>query len=1500
MSSTFTAYFRAEVLGEAEALNKMHNLDREIRNLNNRKIQIQTALDLKQADIDKVNSVLKRLEADRMHMIKMGLDTKGIDQQIDGYREAVKRLTSERLEIKGDFDTVVAKLREVKSEADQVKAALDAQWKLHVDLTEGSSAMQAFKKSIDDIISSEDSLEKRTATIDALIKELTAKKSEIKLEHGDLTEVERKLEILKAARDVLTAEDAKIKLDAIDVEKATEKVEELNEEIEEPKKVEVDTSQAVANVRTLGDVAKDVGGFISAIGSSLESIGGMFGGDLLSQVSSSLIAFGSGVVSQGFSNSVSRFDILKTYPAYMRAVGATDEQIETAYTQLNESVLGLPTRLDEIVDSAKQYSLMLGDIDKGTDLAISLNNALIAGGMSEAMQTQSRHELVRLLMIGDLARKNQWFSMLTGFGASAQYIAKELGFEGKNSIQQLASALSAEVSDEATDEEKAAAKAHAKELKAQFIDALITAGQGEEVLALTEVYKDTMGSALKNLRTAFSNLGSSVLEELDTVLEEETGRDLDDTIVAVSDTIKQRLIPAVRDFVQEHPDFIMNMVDKLTSYDWGTLLSNVGNGLLKYAEVMSTLLSSIPPEVISFFMVGATPIGRALSGLGSFLQMLGGLKLPSFLTKGKGLANAGGQIASFGQSIASVFVGAVGTALTIGNIYLIGQVIKEFANIAADIGAMDFGNASANLEQIAPVIGYAFAAVAAITGGIATAHLTTGGVSSAAIVIGELLASGLIGLVAEVGWAMGEVAEAVNSIGEAEIPTSTKIKNFGDAIKAIIENFDIDPGEAANIASNHVAFSNMAGIVDDIVDIGLNIEKLDAIDISNSEIPKLGERARQIVKATGVILTELKDQFGNNNAFGVATEGSTSGNMTTILGNMKMSIDTIGGIADSIKNMSGVLEGLTEDFTGGQADTVLENFSERIDLMITAVGDIFDKIWAQFDPQKGKDLVKSYGSLGWSKKTSGQMDTILTNMSGAITSLGDIATQVDGMTSQMTNLMNDYTGEGSRFDIFKERLTGEGGFIESIGDIFNSINKAFGIEGAEYSDFTDSLTKSVEITGILDNIKTAIGTIKGISDAITDTTWILGQVTSSNEATEGMTPAAFIKNKAEMMLKQLNELFVWMEDAQNLSDISVTSGVGDKLEAIAGENGAIAKMADISQRLFDMKDSVAELVGGEGDTFELGGQLRRVFNALKAAFKVLDSEAFDTSNLPDQVTNLQEAIKTTGEIMLKLDGMSGMLSGMVGENGFEEATQLQTFFSSLMTAFSEIGGDSGVIAEAAKAMSDLADSSDKANEKLGEVKQTAQEAGENISLLNTRAGNAVTGMSNLTAAASSAASMMRSAAASARALASAINSIPNEKTVRVNVSQSGSSVKSVLSNVRSRFADGGAVQYRALGGGFAARGTDIIPAMLTPGEYVHRRAAVKAFGEEFMSRINNLDLTGALQALSLRAGSGIIPRQIPTVNNTYNRDNHARLTQNIYSNNPNYSMKRASRWMRSL
>lgn len=90
-----------------------------------------------------------------------------------------------------------------------------------------------------------------------------------------------------------------------------------------------------------------------------------------------------------------------------------------------------------------------------------------------------------------------------------------------------------------------------------------------------------------------------------------------------------------------------------------------------------------------------------------------------------------------------------------------------------------------------------------------------------------------------------------------------------------------------------------------------------------------------------------------------------------------------------------------------------------------------------------------------------------------------------------------------------------------------------------------------------------------------------------------------------------------------------------------------------------------------------------------------------------------------------------------------------------------------------------------------------------------------------------------------------------------------------------KFAKGGPVYLKRGGQPVVMKpsGTDTVPAMLTPGEYVMKRSAVKNAGQSFMDKVNNMDLKGAFKELSTRYGSqvGSVVNKNVTINNNDNR-----------------------------
>ena len=116
-------------------------------------------------------------------------------------------------------------------------------------------------------------------------------------------------------------------------------------------------------------------------------------------------------------------------------------------------------------------------------------------------------------------------------------------------------------------------------------------------------------------------------------------------------------------------------------------------------------------------------------------------------------------------------------------------------------------------------------------------------------------------------------------------------------------------------------------------------------------------------------------------------------------------------------------------------------------------------------------------------------------------------------------------------------------------------------------------------------------------------------------------------------------------------------------------------------------------------------------------------------------------------------------------------------------------------------------------------------------------------------------------------------------------------------------AKGGLItQYFSKGGWnvFKPKGTDTVPAMLTPGEFVIKKKAVEKVGVPFLKKINSLDLKGAFKDLvSARNNEFTNTTYHKTIikNTTNNTDNRS---INVYGGNERVQRMKAGRFMKCL
>lgn len=147
-----------------------------------------------------------------------------------------------------------------------------------------------------------------------------------------------------------------------------------------------------------------------------------------------------GLVKSSMDGAIDRFDTLNKYPVVMQALGYSADDVDKSMNKLTDGIDGLPTSLDEIVSSAQQLAISTGDLQKGTDTAIALNNAFLASGASAGDASRGAQQYQQMLSKGEVDLQS-WRSLLETMPIAMDKVSKSFSDQGVNSANDLYAAL---------------------------------------------------------------------------------------------------------------------------------------------------------------------------------------------------------------------------------------------------------------------------------------------------------------------------------------------------------------------------------------------------------------------------------------------------------------------------------------------------------------------------------------------------------------------------------------------------------------------------------------------------------------------------------------------------------------------------------------------------------------------------------------------------------------------------------------------------------------------------------------------------------------------------------------------------------------------------------------------------------------------------------------------------------------------------------------------------
>lgn len=1236
----------------------------------------------------------------------------------------------------------------------------------------------------------------------------------------------------------------------------------------------------------LSSASGAIGDFAGGIGDAFSGMAGIFDLNFIDNIEKSLTYLGTKAVTGNLDRVTSRYDILKTFTDYLEITGVTADEANEALQRINDSILGLPIGLDESAYRLRRYQMLLGDINQATNLTIGLQRAVIAGGASEHMRTQAYYQIDRLLATGKLTQARQWFSLINGLGVSISFLAEEMGFGGM-AANEAAAALVAGLS--------------SGEIPVRdFLGALESLGEGTSTAAqkldrALEIYKGTIESWLSNINFAMIRGGANVLDALNQSLLAGTDLSIVGYMKELRDGLNE-MYKAAGSWITSNPQAFADtiasfrlLLESVSGINFGQVAGGVLENIGRMFEMISGALNRIPDgkleSFISFATTLAGPIGKLFSavqsGLPQMLAVFERFENFNFESLTSRIFDEVERLANVYAGILNIIPDSVMTELlTFGLVYAkplasgFAAIAGALSNFATGLRAIS-GNWNGSIFAQISAFAVAHPAITAVAGAVSALALAVGGLFIAD-------RAHKLDIYEQLG-----LADTERIIASADRVT-TAFKDMSAAYDETVISIDQKVGFGQKLADEVVqineALSN-AGSAEEFNDGFTDLAS--AVRRLNDLFPDLNI---EIDETTGLLTEQSSAVLADSEAWfemARATEQASAAmeyisqlDLQNIQQQTSLEVlrQQLADTNDEIER----LRKITPDFTGQEFPEDYYDNQEKI----KQYTETQRKLTAQIAETEAAQETLNAEMKAAEEIAKGAQSAEAEYAETATAATEKVKTSIEGLTKAYTDLREEsdktiqkqIEGFGNLEQAAATSLSEVASGLESDTEVLRNYNK----------DMQDILTYLTENRGNLDSQTYNLASwfaaegldsanlVAGFAEAIrnADETAITEAVEAfyerSTEAAKAADASGFIQAIAQNQEEFINNMTV--DDfgtLEHFGDTMIEALTASVEESLASGDAAGNVMNALGNALFN-EENVAALKEMATANLGEGGLL----GMLGLGEEQIQADL-------EGLAALQEGILAASETMgLALNGEEESLGGAFSAINDWIIVLVDESVPLFMETVAMV--QEAIIAFYEGAVEGL--------------RAKLQETEEQTTLLETaliKLTNTTTAKTPVVDAFTSTMdrlrSMLREAESAVIALREAINSL-EDKTVTVTY----------VENHVGGFSGGGMVQYRAGGGTiFQPRGTDTVPAMLTPGEFVMRRKAVEKLGAPFFNMLNRLDVSSAIDALMSRVAMPTAGSYI-SYDNRRTYDNHATVNQKIYTNNPSYTYRRASRWANAL
>lgn len=833
------------------------------------------------------------------------------------------------------------------------------------------------------------------------------------------------------------------------------------------------------SVKSLRTVFNQISSSVAHMGSAMQSAG-----NAISRLMTPLRMLGTGAmlgagfkamntVSEGLSAGFQRYDIMHKYPRMMKQFETANYSAEKSIKELEQSVLGLPTGLDEMVNLSQRFTMTVGDMKKGTDLAIATNNAFLASMSTDTQKYQGMMQLQDVLG-GKKLNAREWQSLANSMMPAIRMMGEDLGKSGKELKEWVSDVQQGKISNE------------------EFIKALKKTGTGMGKAAqMAEQSKDTWEAFASNTRIAFSRLTVGVIESMDEIVKVATGGKTKSLNMLLTETLIpgiNNLSESVKGWIKAHPKEITDFFRDLKSIDWAGLAKGFAEGIGSFTKLAQGIAKSLSGKDLS-------KIGRIifdLNVLGNGLLIVGGLF--------KGLRGVIATIGTVGAGLGRA-LGAAGFAGATSKLTGLLKFFKGFGKV---------GKAASTASKVAGVGGAAtlgatfkafIPAIEALAGVGAILTMATG----IAALDTKLLSMAVNNMI-KITDGMHQVFQNVKGLKSDSFDGSA-LKN---AVEQMFQMWEVFSGTGETVDA-HMAkkgggrsiaqmdkklLSDMADSMKSMSSIlgSMALMKTNMKGLKNFKgfDEKMTEGITNFATALGGIYSAFETAFGGEGAFGkgainpeqaqgfadiitstetmFASLGKIVNKIPKVLTGLTNLVKTPGGMGESpVASLKKMLIG--EDTTGGLFKDIHDIFQKlKDDFQNIDTGVISDKMGQvvtaiQSIRKIGNQLTKM-GSAG--TLNSEGIDTAISNIKSFISKLstaldttvvGDIQNKVGALRTTINGIFQALNTDLSNVEV-TVNIKGE---VKGADDLVSKINKAHTQITNAVRKIPSTITKTVTV-----------------------------------------------------------------------------------------------------------------------------------------------------------------------------------------------------------------------------------------------------------------------------------------------------------------------------------------------------------------------------------------------------------------------------------------------------